>query len=339
MEVRTTKALRPARVFVFAAALACSGGESASTGATTSTMTSTAGTTGTTGTTGASMSSTAASVSASASSTSASASTSTTSSTSTTDDSAGGTETGCSFLECDIGCFAPPGLDGAVRCSPPPDCDLWEQQDCEDGEKCAPWANDGGDSLNAAKCVPVDANPKKPGEPCLAPKGGAAGVDDCELGAMCWDVDEETKEGVCVGLCDGSIDEPTCAEPATSCVIANDGVLILCLPTCDPLAQDCPDSDLCLPVGEGFGCVSDASGEGGAYGDPCEYANSCKPGLACLNPEYVPDCQASGCCSPFCDTSAPNTCPTEGQVCIPWYEEGMAPPGLEHVGVCGVPQP
>ncbi|MCA9657660.1 MAG: hypothetical protein KC486_04910 [Myxococcales bacterium] len=52
MEVRTTKALRPARVFVFAAALACSGGESASTGATTSTMTSTAGTTGTTGTTG-----------------------------------------------------------------------------------------------------------------------------------------------------------------------------------------------------------------------------------------------------------------------------------------------
>ena len=62
------------------------------------------------------------------------------------------------------------------------------------------------------------------------------------------------------------------------------------------------------------------------------------PGLVCLNPEYVPDCQAGGCCSPFCDTKEANDCPGQGQDCIPWWEEGMAPPGYETVGVCGIPQ-
>lgn len=90
--------------------------------------------------------------------------------------------------------------------------------------------------------------------------------------------------------------------------------------------------------GASFECVLDASGEMGAYGDPCENFNTCDPGLACLNPEYVPDCKAGGCCSPFCDTSEANTCPGDGQKCIAWFEEGMAPPGYETVGVCGVPQ-
>jgi hypothetical protein len=130
---------------------------------------------------------------------------------------------------------------------------------------------------------------------------------------------------------------PSC-DPGFSCAIVNDGVLILCLPGCDPLLQDCDGDDLCLPLGESFGCVLVASGEEGQYGDPCEYANACDPGLVCLNPEYVPDCQAGGCCSPFCDTSEANECPGQGQDCIPWWEEGMAPPGYETVGVCGIPQ-
>ena len=163
-------------------------------------------------------------------------------------------------------------------------------------------------------------------------------ADTCEKSSVCWNVDLQTGEGTCLEFCHGIPRNPFCPQGFV-CHIPSDGLLNVCLPWCDPLAQDCAGDELCLPYGNSWGCVLDASGEEGQYGDPCEYANTCDPGLICLNPEYVPDCQASGCCSPFCDTSAPNTCPTEGQVCIPWYEEGMAPPGLEHVGVCGVPQP
>ena len=199
-------------------------------------------------------------------------------------------------------------------------------QDCPDGQKCTAWASDGGNSWNDVKCVPVDPNPKKPGEPCLAPEGGVAGVDDCEFGAMCWDVDEETKEGICVDLCEGSANDPMC-PPGTLCTISNAGVLILCRSICDPLAQDCPEGQSCLPYSgsESFVCLGDYSGDAGAFGDLCEYLNGCDPGLACLKPEYVPDCMSGGCCSPFCDTTALNTCPGDGQECIPWFMEGQAP--------------
>ena len=86
-------------------------------------------------------------------------------------------------------------------------------------------------------------------------------------------------------------------------------------------------------------CVIDASGDEGQYGHPCEDFNTCDPGLYCAPQEYVPDCKAGGCCSPFCGTSAPNTCPGDGQECLPWWEDGMAPPGFENIGFCGVPQP
>lgn len=132
-------------------------------------------------------------------------------------------------------------------------------------------------------------------------------------------------------------DRATC-PPGLDCTFTGDSVVNLCFPYCDPLSQDCPGDDLCIPDGESFSCALDASGEAGLYGDPCEYANACKPGLYCLDSEHVEGCQAAACCTPFCDTSRPLMCPGATQECIPWYEEGMAPPGFEIVGICGVPQ-
>ena len=218
------------------------------------------------------------------------------------------------------------------------ECDLWSQ-DCPEGDKCTPWDSDGGSSWNASKCVPVDPAPQLPGDACTTEGGPASGVDNCAKGSMCWDVDAETGEGVCIALCEGTNAEDATCDPGFTCKIPADGVLILCLPVCDPLSQDCPAGDLCLPYVDAFICVADASGEGGFYGDPCEYANACKLGLYCLNPEYVEGCQAAGCCTPFCDINEANTCPGETQECIPWYEEwDMPPPGLASVGFCGVPQ-
>ena len=341
MEVRTTKALRPARVFVFAAALACSGGESASTGATAATTTSSEEKT--TGTTGASASSTSASASTTSTGTTTGAASSTTGD--PTD-----SETGCSFLGCTSGgpgCYAPPGLDGVVRCLP---CSPWAQ-DCPDDQKCAPSSNDGGSSWNATKCTSVDPNPKQPGDACVAVDGGVSGVDDCDQGVMCWDVDPETNEGVCVALCEGSPDNPKCPLPATTCAI--DGDLALCFPSCNPLLQDCADGELCtfaqadgqvctpgdLCVWDGeFVCAADASGRGGGFGELCEDGSGCDPGSACLFANYVDGCGGDRCCSPFCDTTAPNTCPGELQECSPLFAEDMLPAGYENVGICAIPQ-
>ncbi|MEZ4450321.1 MAG: hypothetical protein R3B09_12660 [Nannocystaceae bacterium] len=240
--------------------------------------------------------------------------------------------TGCFFI-CDVppGCVQVPNLPGEVRCT---GCDLW-LQDCPEGEKCTAWANDGGNSWNDVKCVP--AGEDKPGEPCTAVGSGLSGLDSCELGAMCWDVDPVTLTGTCVGLCDGSRESPTCAEPNTACSLANDGVLILCLPTCDPLAQDCPEDKTCANVNGDFHCVPLAE-EPGGYGQPCESIATCAPGLACLNAVEVPGCEGTACCSPYCKVSDPNLCPgVPEQSCVPYYEPGEAPEGYEELGVCAIP--
>jgi len=255
---------------------------------------------------------------------------STTDPSSTTDPTAGtgGTDTDdCSFLDC-----GDQGSGGGEI-----ECDLWSQ-DCPDGEKCMPWASDNGNAWNATKCSPIDAAPQQPGDICTTEGGGVSGVDNCAKSAMCWDVDPETNEGVCVAFCEGTNPEDGTCDAGFSCSIYSDGVLILCLPDCDPLLQDCPGDDLCIPSGDDFTCVLDASGDAGLYGDPCEYANVCKPGLYCLNPEYVEGCQSAGCCTPFCDISEDNMCPGGTQECIPWFEEGNEPPGKENVGICGIPQ-
>jgi hypothetical protein len=220
-----------------------------------------------------------------------------------------------------------------------PWCDVWAQ-DCPRGEKCTPYANDGGSSWNALKCVPVMEDPAGEGEPCFVVDNGVSGIDNCELGAYCWNVDEENN-GNCVALCIGTPESPTCPDPEnTYCAITGDGVINLCLATCDPLLQDCKAGEVCIyHWDDSFGCVFDASGEEGQAHDPCEFVNACDPGLICLYTQSAVECDAmaSGCCEPYCDLTLPNTCPGMGQVCTPLFEAGMAPPGLEDVGYCALP--
>lgn len=220
------------------------------------------------------------------------------------------------------------------------DCDNFAQ-DCPDGQKCVPYAANGGSSWDSLKCVPVMENAVGVGEECFVVGNGVTGIDNCEFGAYCWDTDQENK-GTCVAQCTGSPESPMC-PPKSVCVIYSDAVLNLCLDSCDPLAQDCEYADdVCIgnPSGDGFLCVIDGSGEEGQVHDPCEYANACDEGLLCLNSQAAVECDpaASGCCEPFCALGLPNTCPGAGQVCNPYYEIGMAPPEYENVGYCAVPQ-
>jgi hypothetical protein len=202
----------------------------------------------------------------------------------------------------------------------------------------------GGSSWNATKCSPLDPMPGQPGDACTVEGSGDSGVDDCDIGSMCWDVDQETNMGTCVAFCQGSDANPSCDDPTTTCSITNGGVLILCLPTCDPLLQDCTDGNACYPLGDAFVCAPDASGESGTYGEACEYLNVCDPGLFCANAAVVPDCQGSqGCCSEYCefdDPEASANCSGSagGQECVAYFAEGMAPPGFENIGVCAIPE-
>ncbi len=161
---------------------------------------------------------------------------------------------------------------------------------------------------------------------------------------MCWDVNWETHQGTCVAMCIGSVQAPDCEVPGYDCLISGDGALILCFPPCDPLVQDCPNGDLCVPLAPGntFWCVLDDSGDAGQTFDPCDAPNECDPGLTCAAPADALECDplAPGCCIPYCDLDEPNTCPGQGQQCIPWYDDpGDAASFNTDVGACALPKP
>ncbi len=244
---------------------------------------------------------------------------------STTTPASSSTGEACSFLGCE-------DMSGT------PWCDNFAQ-DCPDGQKCAAWADDGGFSWNALKCVDVTGT-DKPGEPCTSESStrGLNGIDSCVEGAMCWDLNEEGV-GSCVALCAGSLEAPVC--PDGFCTLGGE-VLNLCLGTCDPLLQDCDDpADLCIPNGDNFSCVLDNSGEEGQAGDPCEFANACDKGLICLDPATGGagcDAAAGGCCTPFCEFPD-GACPNPDQSCVQWFDPEQLPendPQLD-IGVCAVP--
>ncbi len=215
----------------------------------------------------------------------------------------------------------------------PIECDVWAQ-DCPAGEKCNAWASSGG-TWDATRCVTVADNPGQPGDTCTVEGNGASGLDDCDIGAMCFNVDVETNIGVCVEMCSGSPANPICETPNTSCTISNQDVLILCQPLCNPLANECPPGEACYTVGDVQVCAPDVSDGGGGPGEPCEFINTCSSGTFCAGPELVPGCQSAGCCSPYCMVGDASVC-LEGQTCISAYPDGPPAECLEGVGFCGV---
>lgn len=228
-------------------------------------------------------------------------------------------------------------LDGFDPGGLPIECSTFEQ-DCPRGEKCMPWANDGGNVWNATRCSPVFVDPGQPGDPCQVEGGPTSGIDTCDLGVMCWFVDPDTNEGLCVALCGGTHEAPSCTSEV-ACLASDDNVFGLCFGVCDPLADDCGPGSVCIPLAASFTCAP-ADGSAG-YGEPCADAVNCAPGLACAA-DAVPDCSEDACCTNYCDITIgepDSQCPDigVGQTCASWWSDGMAPLGLEHVGVCILP--
>lgn len=218
-------------------------------------------------------------------------------------------------------------------------CSL-EEQDCPEGQKCNPDVTESVFQSFEFICVPLVRDPQPPGAPCQI-LGDAK--DDCAKGSVCIDFDGVNDgAGECFEVCKFGSGEPTCDTPGNQCIglTCQSCSWFICDKSCDlrdPAA--CTKDKVCIPDGGGstWVCGIDASGEEGQVGDVCDFVNACDPGLACIQAEMFPGCEGSGCCSPGCDTKAPNTCPNKdlGFSCLPWYEPGQAPEGLESLGVCG----
>jgi len=211
------------------------------------------------------------------------------------------------------------------------ECDPF-MQDCPEGEKCVPYGSTGG-NWDANKCVAVTGDGAE-GDTCTY-GGVVEATDDCGDGLHCWDVMDVDgmAVGVCTAFCTGTADNPSCG-PGTSCLIANDGSINLCVTNCDPLLQDCGSGLACFWANGNFNCIFTTQDI--PLGEPCGFINDCVAGTGCLTAEVMPNCNGSACCGSFCDLSDP-TCPQMGTECSSFFEEGMAPPGYENVGVCILP--
>ena len=206
-------------------------------------------------------------------------------------------------------------------------CDPW-QQDCPEFHKCSAYASD-GNAWDATGCFPVACDAIPIGGVCQA--DGASGIDDCQSGAMCWDIDPDGI-GTCVGLCQGTPQDPTCPDPGDACIVANNDTLNLCLPTCEPSAPECPSGQSCTAVADTFVCAPTVPPSPGSQGQPCGQITMCDPGLQCITQRQLVGCKDVGCCTAQCslaDPDADETCASleDSYTCVPLNPE-------QNVGVC-----
>ncbi|MCY1058645.1 hypothetical protein [Nannocystis sp. SCPEA4] len=234
-------------------------------------------------------------------------------------------------------CNAPFG-EYEVRCA---QCDPWSQN-CPPGQKCVPARDLDEGPWTRAACVPLHPEPAHPGEPCVAEPTHTRIIDDCDLHSICLGVDPVTLGPVCVPLCGGAPEAPVCPA-GSACFNSNDGNLIPCLPTCEPLANTCPEGQLCIPDSffdpDDLVCLTPGEAALAQQFEPCDDLLGCAAGLACADAALAVECdpqQSDGCCLPYCDLDAP-ACPGVMQTCQPFFGDSPPPPELAHLGQCRLP--
>jgi hypothetical protein len=225
----------------------------------------------------------------------------------------------------------------------PTQCDIYADT-CPAGEKCMPYASDGGLAQDATHCVPLAAEPMPLGAACTVQEWIASGKDDCDRGLFCVVYDAEALTGRCLSFCvaDPELPDLGCDDPNARCVGTPDTLPRLCATDCDPFGSDCPDAYGCYKVNDHFVCLADHSGSAGQYGDPCLFTNDCDPGMRCVVPDEFFECSSTdGCCSPLCDTRDPEAsamCPgAPNHACVLIFDPGEGPPLFDWVGACELP--
>lgn len=225
---------------------------------------------------------------------------------------------------------APDPNDPETRC-------LWDGLDCGCGYRCNTYTVDENDYTQWFNngCFPLDPDHVELGDACEFREYPWSGLDNCPAGAQCQDWDRDGF-GTCKEFCDGDPDYE-CSQPGAIPYVACQDCGCICEISCDPRLDECEEGDGCY-LGSLIGqCAPDASGDLGAFGDPCEFINACDPGLACIGAKAVPNCESgSGCCAPYCDIDDP-VCPEGTQCQLIWEPGEEATPVLEGLGYCATP--
>ncbi|MDC0722686.1 ribulose phosphate epimerase [Nannocystis bainbridge] len=222
--------------------------------------------------------------------------------------------------------------EGGAMCNP-------KVQDCPSGQKCVAFDSMAMNYWDANKCVEEPMNGGAVGDPCNINMGESvfSGLDNCSKGTICLNFDFATGQGgTCTAYCgEGN----TCGDGELCLESANEGVLPVCLKSCDPLLQDCGDMQGCYgdPSFGGFICFAPDPGENiGDDNSPCEYTNACLAGFSCQAAETVEGCMgAMGCCTPYCSIADGDADCAPSEDCVAFFAD--PPPGTEDVGVCVIP--
>lgn len=161
--------------------------------------------------------------------------------------------------------------------------------------------------------------------------------NSCARGLNCW-------LGRCWKYCIGPANHARCETQSERCIQGGDGPPAVCVPTCDPLLQDCAMPDQACLGGpyDDFICIPEdvvLSEDAGTWGDPCEPAfKLCRPRYLCidgLGRVDAPGCEQGPCCASLCHLDDEAPCMGEAEQCIPLYESPDH--DRAHVGVCLVP--
>lgn len=197
---------------------------------------------------------------------------------------------------------------------------LWSIQDCPEGQQCG-FATVG--NADGWACAPLPPEPVAVGAPCSA-------IDDpCGRYRTCW-------WGRCLGEALLGPDVVLCTDETASPFVDASGVLVACIPNCDPLGNDCDAGYACYPGARSFECRPVVDKPASDVGAPCSQPWDCQAGLVCADSGALSSCEpgTGGCCTPYCDVRDPE-CPA-GTQCVSWWGEGSRPPlpVVEHVGVC-----
>jgi hypothetical protein len=185
-----------------------------------------------------------------------------------------------------------------ANCDPAQDCG------CGAGLRCAqvyesldPW------TVHTA-CVAVGTHPIGAG--CAV--DATTRIDDCVGGAVCL-------SNGCQALCHVAADAECASNEACMAVagyFADRPGIGACHRICDPLAQNCSAGEGCFydtrrRIGVCATIQNDPStGTIGGQGDPCQAANSCERGTACLFLD--PQSPTGNRCATYCDPSSTNPC-------------------------------
>ena len=217
---------------------------------------------------------------------------------------------------------------------PPANCSIY-LQDCPPRQKCVPYTNGFPSALpwNDTKCVDVARNPNHVGDPCTAPQGFEAGIDDCDATSICYPVDVgRTTDGYCVAMCSGTEEAPVC-DTCQVCLSNDTQTIALCTDRCSPFGGPCsPPGSACYALADAFACIPAGSG---LQGDECDAVNACDPGLGCFGFPPPPGCAGDACCTPYCDLGDPKSCDgATGTTCAAVV--GSPPPSCPgaDVGAC-----